>query len=184
MAYNAQIKKVFALGVLLTVTFLQVSCERASTIKIPDISDMDVYDRRGRVHDYSYREESNKVIQQIWASCLCNNVLPHTPSGKIDRIIAENPDWEFLFFVYVKNDSTEIDRLLRCLDKYDCDFPVILDYDRTFSKINHQNYTEIGYICDSKNHLLGVSVIGTEQSFFDQEFSRAKKQLRYRYSNQ
>lgn len=44
-----------------------------------------------------------------------------------------------------------------------------------FLKVNSlENYTQIGFICNKEGKVLGVSTIGTTQSFFDQEFRYAK----------
>ena len=64
---------------------------------------------------------------------------------------------------------------LNMLKRYDCRFPVILDPEGDFLKVNSlENYTQIGFICNKEGKVLGVSTIGTTQSFFDQEFRHAK----------
>lgn len=61
------------------------------------------------------------------------------------------------------------------LKRYDCRFPVILDPEGDFLKVNSlENYTQIGFICNKEGKVLGVSTIGTTQSIFDQEFRNAK----------
>ena len=64
------------------------------------------------------------------------------------------------------------------LKRYDCSFPIILDPEGDFLKINSlEDYSQIGFICNKEGRILGVSTIGTTQSFFDQEFRYAKYEI-------
>lgn len=106
------------------------------------------------------------------------NSLNHTPDGKIDRIIKDNPSWQFLIYCRCcQEDST---KLMSILKKHDCSFPVIMDPEGEFLKINRieETYSEIGLICDKEGKCHGVSTIGTSQSFFDQQFRKAKSEIR------
>ncbi len=129
-----------------------------------------VFDKDGRTnvtidptkhHYILYTTESN-----------FRSVLSHTPEGKIDKIIRENPSWQFL--IYCKTEPSDSLELMLLLSKYNCSFPVILDPSGEFLSINEieSTYTLIGYICDRYGKVLGGSIIGTTQSFFDQEFQK------------
>lgn len=105
------------------------------------------------------------------------SVLAHTPDGKIDKIISENPSWQFL--IYCAAEPSDSLKLMQLLCKHNCSFPVILDPNGEFLTINkiEPTYTMIGYICDKNGKVRGSSVIGTSQSFFDREFAYAKYEI-------
>ena len=102
------------------------------------------------------------------------NILSHTPEGKIDKIISENPSWQFL--IYCKAEPSDSSKLIQLLNKHNCSFPVILDQKGEFLAINkiESTYTLIGYFCDKNGKVLGASIIGTSQSFFDREYQYTK----------
>ena len=108
------------------------------------------------------------------------HVLSHTPEGKIDKIISENPSWQFL--IYCKAEPSDSSKLIQLLNKHNCSFPVILDQKGEFLAINkiEPTYTMIGYICDKNGIVRGSSVIGTSQSFFDREFEYARYDINRR----
>lgn len=104
--------------------------------------------------------------------------LSTTPKNKIDYIINENPSWQFVFYCNCSvADSTQLMSVLR---KYDCQFPVIIDPNRDFLEVNDidESYTMIGYFSNKKGKCLGGAIIGTSQSFFDQEFKKVKAKIR------
>ncbi len=104
------------------------------------------------------------------------NTLSNTPDGKIDKIIRDNPSWQFIF--YINADPADSASIMSMLKRYDCRFPVIFDPEGDFLKVNSlENYTQIGFICNKGGKILGVSTIGTTQSFFDQEFRYAKHEV-------
>lgn len=106
------------------------------------------------------------------------NDLYHSPKGKINSIIDDNPDWQFVCYCHCsKVDSLQI---IRVLQRYDCKMPVVIDENGSFLISNgiKERYSDIGFICDKRGRCLGVSTIGTVQSFFDQEFSRVKSSMR------
>ena len=88
-----------------------------------------------------------------------------------------NPSWQFL--IYCKTELSDSLKLMGLLNKYNCNFPVILDPNGEFLSINkiESTYTLIGYFCDKNGKVLGASIIGTSQSFFDQEFRYAKQEV-------
>lgn len=85
---------------------------------------MYVIDRHGIVQDYKPDFSGNKVYTYAWARGL-NEWLSLSPYGKIDKIIADNPDWEFV--TYINGTVEDSTRIRKKLDKYNCNFPVILD---------------------------------------------------------
>ena len=132
------------------------------------------FDKDGRV-PVLIKHEKHRYMLHTNISHL-RNLLYHTPEGKIDKIIEENPLWQFL--IYCRCEVEDSTMLMRLLKKYDCDFPVIIDPDGSFITLNGlDQYTEIGFICDKDNRCYGVSSIGTTQSFFDQEFRKAKSEI-------
>ena len=103
--------------------------------------------------------------------------LYHTPRGKIDKIMAENPDWQFICYCHANlSDSLAIVELLR---RYDCSLPVVIDEHARFLTQNNikERYSDIGFICDRNGRCKAVATIGTSQSFFDQEFASVKRSL-------
>ena len=121
-------------------------------------------------------KEGNKYLWFVTYDNLSND-LYHTPSGKIDRIMNENPDWQFICYCHCPiSDSSKV---VGKLNQYNCSLPVIIDEEGCFLKINgiKDSYSDIGFICDKRGRCLGVSTIGTTQSFFDQEFSNAKRKV-------
>ena len=104
------------------------------------------------------------------------STLYHTPDGKIDKIIKDNPTWQFIF--YINADPADSAGIMNLLKRYDCRFPVILDPEGDFLNTNSlENYSQIGFICNKEGKIMGVSTIGTSQSFFDQEFRYAKHEV-------
>ena len=104
--------------------------------------------------------------------------LYHTPRGKIDEIMSANPDWQFICYCRARyEDSTAIESTLK---RFECSIPVVIDEDSSFLKLNNikESYSDIGFICDAKGRCLGVSTIGTRQSFFDDAFAAVKRRLR------
>ncbi|MDP3452286.1 MAG: hypothetical protein Q8R90_04965 [Bacteroidales bacterium] len=108
-----------------------------------------------------------------------NDLLEKTPNGKIDKIIANNPHYEFIFYCdRVKPaDTTKFKELLQV---YNCNFSVILDFEDLFYKENtcilnpygSGRLSKISLICDKKNRVLDCAVIGTSMSFFDKVFAK------------
>lgn len=161
----------------IVVCVAMISCSRGSVI-VPWEQFQYVFDKDGRSvleldptkHRYMlYTTESN-----------LRNILSHTPEGKIDKIISENPSWQFL--IYCKAEPSDSSKLIQLLNKHNCSFPVILDQKGEFLAINkiEPTYTMIGYICDKNGKVRGSSVIGTSQSFFDREFEYAKYDINKR----
>lgn len=151
-----------------------ISCSRGAII-VPWENFQYVLDKNGRSdviidpskHHYMlYTTEPN-----------LRSVLSHTPEGKIDKIIHENPSWQCL--IYCKMEPSDSLKLMQLLNKHNCSFPVILDPNGEFLNINkiESTYTLIGYMCNKNGKVCGASIIGTSQSFFDQEFRNAKYKI-------
>lgn len=135
----------------------------------------DVFDANGRVEDYRIRKGRPFVVTLLMTREF-SDVLFHTPKGKIDRIIEENPEWEFVF--YCKGAPGDSSKVMDVLSRYGCRFPVIMDPEGRWERENIDGkYSAIGVICDAEGNMLGMSVIGTSQSFFDSEFAKAKRAL-------
>ena len=163
---------------------LCLSCDmNRSVIELVDCAD--IYDYEGKYkEEYMIDHSRPKVITQMTAVSLKKN-LENTPIGKIDRIIRENPDFEFIFYIdYLDQKDTLY--VMELLEKYKCKFPVILDFEVKFQGKNFgpkERYGSTGFICDEKNRVYGVSVIGTDMSFFDKEFLRSKKEIKLKENN-
>lgn len=158
-----------------TLVILCLSCTPRNLIHIVPPNN-NVYDRNGKVQGYSIDMSKKKVVDYFNVDGLIM-VLNYTDSGKIDKIIRENPDWEFIFYVGCKQKDTA--KVKDVLSWFKCDFPVILDFDDEFAEKNfNQKYSAIGFICDSKDRSKAVSCIGTRQSFFDSDFARVKSTIK------
>lgn len=162
---------------LLLYFVLIVSCnlQQGRRISLLNNSEM-AFDKNGRVR---VRIQNHvKTFVQYNTIDELSNMLYHTPKGKIDSIIKNNQDWQFVF--YCKCALADSCRLMAILDRYDCCFPVIIDSEDQFLISNGYSltYSEIGMICTENGLILGVSSIGTRQSFFDEKFERAKRSLR------
>lgn len=165
----------YILGCLL-VAVVFASCNSDKIYPVELQEGMYVIDRHGMVDDYKPDFSGNKFYTYVWINDF-NDWLQHTPQGKIDRIIADNPDWEFV--TYVKGRTEDSTSIRQKLDKYDCNFPVILDVNDAFCKKNKlQNVCLWGAMCDKKDELLDLSVIGDERSFFDPTFKKVKRMMR------
>ncbi|MCI1785597.1 MAG: hypothetical protein LKI59_05610 [Bacteroidales bacterium] len=168
-------KKIFIYFLLSASCLLPMSCQNSHKIKLVQPADNVVYNRFGKVQGYSIDMSKKKVINYLTPGGL-NDDLYHTDKGKIDRIIKDNPDWDFIFYIGCQEADTS--KVMEILTQYGCNFPVILDIDKNFLKTNlDSQYSEIGFICDSKNEIMDVCVIGTKQSSFDTDFRKVKRIL-------
>ena len=155
------------------------SCEMDKIYPVEIQDGMYVIDRHGIVQDYKPDFSGNKVYTYAWARGL-NEWLSLSPYGKIDKIIADNPDWEFV--TYINGTVEDSTRIRKKLDKYNCNFPVILDTKEAFCKKN-KSMNSMGLwggMCNKHNELIGTSVIGDSLSFFDPTFEKVKRRL-HRY---
>lgn len=141
----------------------------------------DVFNAEGRVENYRIQKGRPFVIQILdldsWT-----DVLRHTPEGKIDRILEQNPTWEFIF--YCECPVSDSLRVMELLNRYHCHFPLILDPDRNCQHLRYgknSHYTAVGAICDERGKSLGGSIIGTSQSFFDSDFINANREIGWRW---
>src|SRR5574344_3083031 len=163
------------LTAILLVVVICLSCTPRNLVHIV-LPNGNVYSRNGMVRDYSIDMSKKKVVNYFTIGGLIMN-LEYTDTGKIDNIIRNNSDWEFIF--YIKCTPKDTAKVENILSRYKCDFPVILDFNDEFAKQNFSDqYGGIGYICDEKNRSLSLALIGTRQSFFDQNFARVKSQLK------
>lgn len=167
MHTSQKIVFIVATSILLSTT----SCGRdRSIILLPE--NLPSVDRNGEIEGIPVME-GKKVVQFLYAGLLVD-IMKMAP-GKIDRIIQDNPDWQFFFYIYCKSEK-ETEILCDYLDQFDCRFPVMIDYDQMFLKKNRMDhYTAIGFILDRYNKTIGMSVIGDPRSFFDSEFNKAKR---------
>ncbi len=125
--------------------------------------------------DYSYDLSKNKVVTYVDYLDL-KGFMGEAPKGKIDSIIRDNPDWEFIFFV--KAELKDSSNVVKLLEYYDNKFPVVLDINGRFAESNNmKGIIVIGYICDKKNEIFGGGVIGSKMSVFDKEFQKIKKRI-------
>ena len=160
---------------LVMVMFL-ISCVNSSNYIHPWNEYDYVYNQYERT-DFKFDTDKNHYI--LYSTLRNLEVcLSTTPKNKIDHIIKENPFWQFVF--YCNCTVADSSKLMNVLQKYDCQFPVILDPKRNFLEVNDINdsYTMTGYLCNKKGECLGGAIIGTSQSFFDQEFKKVKAKIR------
>ena len=164
---------------ILILCVIFVSCDYRKRIHPLNPEDMEyVFDRHGRVKDYNPDLTGKKVMSFGVIGAFIFN-LQNAPSGKIDQIIADNPDWEFIYYVY--GDLKDSTIVMNALDKYDCDFPIVYDINNKFRKKNGLGIVSlIGFICDEKDAFLGGSIIGAKIGMFDTEFRYAKREINAR----
>ncbi len=157
------------------VTVFLLSCSSGNTVKLLYPEEFQyVVDRNGKVEGYLPDLSGNKVISFATKGNF-EYQLEESPKGKIDRIINDNPDWAFVFYIPAQLKDTS--KIISLLDSFDCNFPVVIDTEDKFSRINgfSGQCGLIGFICNDKNKCLGASVIGDSKSFFDSEFIKAKR---------
>lgn len=121
-----------------------------------------VFDLNGRVNDHQIENNKPFVIQYFDYYCL-KDELSLASDDRINRIIEQNPAWEFVFYINCSvEDSLKIINLLK---KYNCRFPVILDPNGVWTTENYgypPGYLRAGgVICDKNGKLLGGGTIGT-----------------------
>lgn len=143
-----------------------------------------VYNWKGLVKSYHFNKNKKKVINYLGGVDHLKEVLSQTDSGKIDKIIRENPNFQFIFYIdrIVPDDTVTLMNVLR---QYRCAFPVIMDFNEEFYKANKERFhlekpnrmTKIGYICDEECWVYELSVIGTRMSYFDEMFRKAKREM-------
>ena len=152
-----------------------ISCGSGNALKLWEDFEY-VYDRHGTVESYSIAHEKPFVCSWFSLNGLAF-ALQYTPPGKIDQIIGDNPDWEFVFYCGCNQSDSLV--LQQLLDAHDCSFPIILDSDNELGRINYDNssYGSITTICGPDGTKLGSGVIGTSMSFFDSSFEDAKIRL-------
>jgi len=152
-----------------------VSCERHDQVNLPDCLEY-VYDKNGRVNNYSIDLAKKRVIQYQSLNMLHDDLF-HTPRGKLNKIIADNPDWEFVFFCHC--DLCDTTDLIKTLQRYDTDHRVIIDTAACFLSVNQlsEQWTELGFICDKKGKCYGIGIAGSSLSSFDSYFAQVKRKL-------
>lgn len=166
--------KIHACSCVLIMVFVLSSCHRSRALELPE--DMLCVDRSG-VIDTLHIHDGKKVVQFLSAWSL-KVTLETTPPGKIDEIIRNNPDWQFIFYINCRPEEKA--QIPKILEKFNCRFPVLLDDEARFLKLNKmdEEYTAIGFILDSRNAVVGMGIIGTSMSFFDGAFAKAKRVAR------
>lgn len=125
-----------------------------------------------------YNITGNKpFVVQYFSLKFMEFILEDTPCGKIDQIIRDNPEWEFIF--YCNCSESEVPELQTILSRYNCGFPMIIDIEGEFARINGLGNQKmaIGFICDEKGMHIGTSVIGASMSLFDSQFKAAKAHM-------
>lgn len=165
------------MGVVVFGCCCMLSCNRLPKVIIPkQLSNPEyVLDKNGFRDNYSFSIDRKKVIQFNTLGGL-RFILSDTPPHKIDNMIKNNPDWEFIFVVSMP--LTDSSKLQSVLVHHNCEFPVIIDTDNVFAKQNRLGkLTAVGWISDENDNVYGNGCVGSEKSFFDQEFSRVKRRL-------
>ncbi len=162
---------------ILSVLLLSLiySCENKNNIKTPDVRD--AINRNGPIEVPPVRD--GKKVVMYWSAGGFAFSMEDVPHGKIDGIIKDNPDWQFIFYVYCKSDE-DVELVKAWLKYIGDDFAVRIDRKDAFKKANRMmEYDSIGFILDSEGNRVGLSVIGTPRSRFDSEFRKAKQIIKY-----
>lgn len=165
-------KQVFIFGVLfLFILLLLCSCHRDQIKLWRDYEHVLTAD--GEVFDYSLPQRQKFVVTDFSMRLLGFYKEGQVP-GKIDSIIHRNPDWAFVF--YCKGEAKDSAKLKSWLKEIGATFPVILDPDNTFSKINRINEGSYGIICDEDGRIIipAAGMIGDRRTPFDSQFAKAK----------
>ncbi len=159
------------MGIFITLLTLISSCRLINNDKRLTLVESDIIVSQSGTQQTTYHPKSGKKVVTFYITGNFINELKYTPMGKIDRIIQSYPKWDFVFYVEGTLEDTTIIR--KALSKYNCRFPVVLDYNHSFRDKNSLGkLTSIGYICNEKNQVLSLALIGTDRSFFDQEFRK------------
>lgn len=161
--------------ILICLVVLSSSCTSHQKIKLVYNFD-NVFDRNGRVTGYSFDKSKRMVINFVQANTM-NEWLSFSPERRIDSIIKSNPDWQFVFYCYGRKADTL--RVIRMLNRFNCNFPVIFDFTNEFAKKNFSAPIDrialIGYICNKNGKIYGMGPMGDPRSMFDVEFRKAKR---------
>jgi hypothetical protein len=163
---------------ILLISFISTSCTNFSqNITIIDINS--AYNYKGINKNYKIDKGKKKVVSYLASYNSLKDLLDKTPAGKIDKIITNNPHYEFVFYCdRVKlADTTKFKKLLQT---HNCNFSVILDFDDLFYKENTDvlnphgsgRLSKISLICNKNDRVLDCAVIGTNMSFFDRVFAK------------
>lgn len=154
---------------LIALFILLISCGQSKhRLKMVD---SDIVVSRHGVMSYGFQPQPGKKVVTFYALGNFIAEMQYTPTGKIDRIIRSYPNWRFVFYVDGSLDDTTSVR--KALDKYNCNYEVVLDYNKRFREENALGkLTSIGYICNGNDEVLSLALIGTDRSFFDQEFRK------------
>lgn len=169
-------KKLFIYILLL----LSVSCTSKTSSKYLDlIVPEDVYTKDGIVTDYAIDPKKPCVVTLITGIWSVDFLYGHTPENKINKIIAENPEFDFIFYFDI--DRSETEELMERLTRYNIDYPVIFDYDHLFADNNKafSKYFTTGTLtCNQHKKFISMDgMIGTSMSFFDSNFPKTKKKI-------
>ena len=168
------------ISILLILSFISiiVGCHPTKRLRFWE-GYTDVFDVNGRVNDYQIEKNKPFVIQYFDYDCL-RDELPSASDDRINKIIEQNPAWEFVFYVNCPVEDSL--RIINLLKKYKCRFPVIMDPDGMWTTENYgypPGYLRAGgVICDERGKLLGGGTIGT--SVFFSSFLDANRVLGWR----
>lgn len=175
-----QLKALFnnVLLVILSAGLILVqSCSKNHRISIVQPHG-NVYTKDGFAADYVVDMNKPRFVQ-YWTPGGLAWDQETIPKGKIDKIIAENPNWEFVFYMGIK-DLSDTSWIKKLLVENDFNFPVILSIDGEFEKKNLDSpYTGIGFFCAPDGETIGLSCIGSTMSLFDKTLKEIK--IRYGY---
>lgn len=106
--------------------------------------------------------------------------LQMSTKGRVDKLIENNPDWDFVFYCNCSIADTTV--LGEALRKLDCKIPVIIDTASKSFSINNFGKDEVGassFTCNKDGEIYGGGVIFVKNPF-DHYFQEAKIRLGYR----
>lgn len=151
--------------------FALLSCDNPNYGKVDIIELPDVFNINGRVSDYTIDMNKPKVVAYFHGVKSLDYAMSKTPKDKINKIISENPDYEFIYYIgnIQPYDTTA---LIELFNRYNMRNPVMLDYNGEYKR--EEKWTQITLITDKKNIVRGVAIIGVSYSPFDSEFANVK----------
>ncbi len=169
-------KRIIILIILLPLLLSCIGIGRQQ-VKVVEMST--AYNQSGINKSYHIDSKKRKVISYIAPVESFENLLQTTPIGKIDKIIRDNPGYEFIFYCDRLSGPGDTLKMKELLKRYGCRFTVYMDFNDEFYNANKplftglaQRWNKISYICDEKNRILDVATIGTKMSVFDQVFRK------------
>lgn len=119
--------------ILLIVLLVFYSCgSYVDTHKVHLVELPTVYNYKGCVNGYKI-DKSKPFVINYYALSNLGWIMKDLPPGSVDKLIKKYNDFTFVFYVdRLKQEDTL--KVMEVLNKYDCKFPVILDFQNEYYK--------------------------------------------------